>query len=266
MNILFIGDISGKIGRQAVAKLLPKIKKENKLDLVIANAENAAHGSGVTEATLKELQKSGVDCFTLGDHAFKRIKQAQECYDKFPIVRPANWPKGVPGVGHRIVDVKNKKILLINLIGRVGMAMDFDCPFRKIDEILANPNLAKEKFSAIIIDIHAETTSEKVSLKHYIDGRATALLGTHTHIMTADQEITDQNMAYITDVGMCGAADHSLGIDKEDIIKTFLTQVKYPHVIPEKGRAQLNGVLIKVSPKNIKAKSIKPITKFIEIK
>ncbi len=266
MNILFIGDISGKIGRNTIAKLLPKLKKEYKLDLVIANAENSAHGSGVTETTLKELQKSGIDCFTLGDHAFKRIKQAQECHNKFSIVRPANWPGNVPGSGYKLINVKDKKILLINLIGRVGMAMDYDCPFRKIDEILANYDLANKNLSAIIIDIHAETTSEKISLKHYIDGRATALLGTHTHVMTADEEITDHGMAYITDVGMCGAADHVLGTDKEGIIKTFLTQIKYPHVIPEKGRAQLNAVLLKINPKNSKAKSIKLIRKFIDIK
>lgn len=266
MNILFIGDISGKMGRQAVAKLLPKIKKENKIDLTIANAENAAHGSGVTETTLEELQKAGIDYFTLGDHAFKRIKQAEKIHHKFPIIRPANWPGDVPGKGYDIINFKKHKILLINLIGRVMMKMDYDCPFRKIDEILANPYLAKQKFSAIIIDIHAETTSEKNTLKHYIDGRASALLGTHTHIMTADHQITEEGMAYITDVGMCGAADHSLGIDKEDIIKTFLTQIQYPHVLPEKGKAILNAVLIKISPSSAKASSIKPITKFIEIK
>ncbi len=272
MKILFIGDINGKIGRKAVAKILPKIKREQKIDLVIANAENVAHGTGVTETTIRELRKAGIDWMTTGDHAFTREKQS-DVYDKCPIIRPANFPAGVPGQGYAIITIDShrsgqteKNILLINLIGRVFMKMDYDCPFQKLDEILANPALSEKKLSAIIIDVHAETTSEKLALGYFADGRVTAVLGTHTHIMTADHKITKKGMAYITDVGMAGAADGCLGIDKENIIKTFLTQIKYPHVIPEKGRAIFNAVLITINPKTAKAKAIKPITKYINIK
>jgi 2',3'-cyclic-nucleotide 2'-phosphodiesterase len=262
LNVLFIGDINGKIGRQAVAKILPKLKKSKKIDLVFANAENVAHGTGITEDTLKELTEAGVDYFTTGDHAFDKIKQV-DCYEKFPIIRPANFPDGVPGQGYAILTKGKHKILFANLIGRVFMSLDYDCPFRKIDEILAM--FAKKSLSAIIIDIHAEATSEKISLKHYLEGRASAVLGTHTHIMTADAEVSKKGTAYITDIGMVGFADGCIGIDKEGIIKTFLTQIKGIHTIPEKGRAIFNAVLINIDPKTQKAKTIKPIIKTINI-
>lgn len=263
MKILFIGDIMGKIGRRTVAKILPKLKKKYRIDFIIANAENSAHGYGVTETTLKELIEAGVDFFTLGDHAFKRIKQTDN-FKKFPIIRPANFPPGVPGEGYKIAVIKKYKILIVNLIGRVFMKRNYDCPFREIDKILAS--FAKEKLSAIIIDMHAEATSEKITLKKYLDGRVSAILGTHTHVMTHDEEITSKGTAYITDTGMAGYADGSIGLDSEGIIKTVLTQIDYPHVIPEKGKAILNAVLLEINPKNGKAESIKPIIEFINIK
>jgi len=263
LKILFIGDIVGKIGRQTVAKILPKIKREYKLDLVVANADNIAHGSGVTEGTLKELVEAGVDFFTNGDHAFNRMKQA-DCYETMPVIRPANFSADVPGKGYELISVGKHKILLVNLIGRVFMERDHDCPFKKADEILAM--FTRKNLSAIIVDIHAEATSEKVCLGHYLNGRASAVLGTHTHIMTADEKVMDKGTAYITDTGMVGAADESLGVAKEGIIKTFLTQVKYPHVIPKNGRAMLNSVLVSVDPKASQTKSIERITKFVNIK
>lgn len=265
MKILFIGDISGSMGRKAVIKILPKLRKEEKIDLVIANVENSAHGSGATHSTIEELMDAGVDHMTMGDHAFSRFK-IMDIYEKYPIIRPANFSKDLPGDGYTIIPYKNKKnILLINLIGRVFMKMNYDCPFHKIDEILANIDLQEKNVFAIIIDIHGECTSEKVAFKHYVKDRISAVFGTHTHIMTADHEITPEGMAYITDVGMVGYADGSLGIDNDGIIKTFLTQIKYPHVLPKKGRSIFNSVLISISEKDGKAKSIKPITKFIEI-
>ncbi len=263
MKILLIGDINGKIGRLAVAKILPKIKKRENPDLIIANADNAAHGNGVTESSLKELVGAGVDYFTNGDHAFDRLKQLS-VYDKFPIIRPANYSPRAPGKGFAIINFKKKKILLINLIGRTFMKNDYECPFHKIDEILAK--FAKQNLSGIIIDVHAEATSEKITLGHYVDGRVSAVVGTHTHVMTADHKITDQGTAYITDIGMVGADEECIGVDKENIIKTFLTQIKYPHVIPEKGSAIFNAVLIDINTKSTKAKSIKPIIEFVNIK
>jgi len=265
MKILFIGDIVGKIGRQAAKKIVPKLRAEYKLDLVIANAENAAHGSGITADTLKELLSAKIDFFTSGDHAFKNKKHL--CvFNEYPLIRPANYPPGVPGEGYKIIETKGKNIAIVNLIGRVFMRLDYDCPFRKIDEILANINLQEKKIFAIIVDIHAEATSEKICLGHYLDGRVSAVLGTHTHVLTADNRILENHTAYISDAGMTGAAEGSLGIDKKNIIKTFLEQIKYQHEIPESGPAMLNGVLIEFDEKNGKAKSIKLITKTINIK
>jgi metallophosphoesterase (TIGR00282 family) len=264
IKILFIGDIVGKIGRKAVVAILPKLKKELKPDLIIANAENIAHGSGVSAKTLKEVMDAGVDYFTCGDHAFKREKELG-IYDTLPIIRPANYAKDAPGKGYAIIKAGKDNILLINLIGRVFMDLDHDCPFHKLDEILAE-NLADKNLSAIIIDMHAEATSEKVAMGHYADGRVSAITGTHTHIMTADHKITKKGTAYITDAGMAGFADGCIGINKEGIIKTFLTQIKNKHTIPEVGKAMLNAVLFEIDTKTGEAKSIKPIIKFVEIK
>lgn len=264
LNILIIGDISGKIGRKTVAKLLPKITKEEKIDFVIANAENAAHGQGITTSTLDDLLEGGVDFFTGGDHSFAAKKQLDDIYGgKYPIIRPANFPPNVPGNGYSLIDVKGHKLLIINLIGRVYMKMDYDCPFRKLDEILAN--FSNQKLSGIIVDIHAEATSEKIILGKYAANRVSAVLGTHTHVMTADEHITPDGMAYITDIGMTGFADGSIGVEASGIIETFLTQIKGAHVIPEKGRAVLNAVIVSIDPKSAKTKKIKTIYKYINI-
>lgn len=259
MKILFIGDIVGRIGRQTIAKLLPKIKREHKIDYTIANVENAAHGYGATENVLKELQGAGIDFFTSGDHIFKN-KKTSLLFEKYPLIRPANYPADVPGEGYRIIEKNKQKLMIINLIGRTYMKANFDCPFRKLDEILANNNLRDLKKFAIIIDIHAETTSEKACLKHYADGKISALLGTHTHIQTADAEITKNGTAFITDVGMVGFKNGSLGTDTEGLIRTYLTQIKEPHVIPEKGESLLNAVVLELSNRDHKAKKIKPLS------
>ncbi|HAM88569.1 MAG: hypothetical protein US83_C0011G0030 [Candidatus Falkowbacteria bacterium GW2011_GWC2_38_22] len=264
MNILFIGDIVGKIGRESVKKILPELRKELKLDFVIANAENTAHGSGITATVLDELKEARIDFFTSGDHAFKNKKHLNVFTD-YPLVRPANYPPGVPGEGFKIVTVNGKNIAIINLIGRVFMRLDYDCPFRKIDEILANIDLLEKKIFAIIVDIHAEATSEKVCLSYYLDGRVSAVLGTHTHVMTADARILEKGTAYISDVGMVGAANSSLGIDKENIIKTFLEQIKYKHEIPEIGETIFNAVLLVIDDKTGRIKKIKPVVRSFKI-
>ncbi len=264
LKILFIGDIVGEIGRETVAEVLPNLKKENKIDIVIANAENSAHGSGITDRTIGDLEEAGVDYFTNGDHALRRKNQT-ELYNLPNIVRPANFPPNLPGRGYCLIPYQDKNILLINLIGRVFMKSDYDCPFRKLDEILANTNLPENKISAIIVDIHAEATSEKVALMHYADGRVNAVLGTHTHVQTRDDRITDKGTAYITDTGMVGAADSSLGIAKEGVIKNFLTQIKETHVIPKKGKAIFSSVLIGINAKTQETVSIKSIIKNITI-
>lgn len=264
LNILFIGEVNGKIGRKAVEELLPGLKKELKPDLIILNADNLAHGNGVSEATIKEMLTAGVNAFTGGDHCFGNTGSLNVYDLDLPLLRPANYSDNAPGKGFTIIELKNgHKILLVNLIGQVFMNMDFNNPFHKVDEILSN--LANNNLSAIIVDIHAEATSEKIALGHYLDGRVSAVLGTHTHIMTADMRISGAGTALITDVGMTGFADGVIGVDKEGIIKTFLTQIKSSHVIPEKGRSIFNAVFLQIDPKTRKAKNIKTITKYINI-
>lgn len=277
MNILFLGDVSGKIGRKVVKKMLLKIKREYKVDLTIANVENIAHGSGVTRDTVKEIMLAGVDVMTSGDHAFSRIKQ-KDIYDEFPIIRPANFSHEAPGRGYIVTEIKSankknkKKILVVNLIGRVFMKMNYECPFKAIDKILlecgilANNDLSSKKYSAIIVDIHAECTSEKVALAHYVNGRASAVLGTHTHVMTADHKISSKGTASITDTGMNGFADGVLGLDRDGIIRTYLTQIKYPHVVPDKGKAIFNAVIVEIDSETAKAKSIKPVIRYVDFK
>lgn len=264
MNILLIGDIVGKIGRAAAKKIVPKLRKELKLDYVIANAENSAHGSGISANGLDELLEAKIDFFTAGDHVFKNKKNLK-IFDTYPLIRPANFPPNVPGQGYKIVSVQGKNILIINLIGRVFMRQNYDCPFRKLDEILANINLQEKKIFAIIVDIHAEATSEKVCIGYYADGRVSAVLGTHTHVMTADNRILQKGTAYISDVGMTGAQNSSLGVEKENVIKAFLEQIKYQHEIPEKGEAIFNAALLALDNKSGQAKSLTPVSRTVQI-
>ena len=222
LKILFLGDIVARPGREAVVQALPKLKAEYKPDLVIANAENIAHGKGVTQNTLNELLSGGIDFFTSGNHVWKKEGSLLLENRQIPLIRPANYPEGVPGRGFEILPVLSKKIAIINLIGRTFFKNHYDCPFKAADRILAE--LEKENLNAIIVDFHAEATSEAKALGYYLDGRVSAVLGTHTHIPTADEEILENKTAFITDVGMCGVKDSILGKNKEEILETFLKQ------------------------------------------
>lgn len=267
MKILFIGDIYGKLGREAIHKLLPKIKKEHHPDFIVANAENVAHGSGITTATMDELFGYGIDCLTMGDHAFDRAKDARECYtSQKNIIRPANLPTQNPGKGMIIIEKQGKTYIIINLLGRINMPYNYDCPFKTLDLLLKEIKLANIKSSAIIVDMHAETTAEKICFGHYADSRVTAILGTHTHVPTADARLLPKGSAYITDVGMTGAYNESLGLGLENSIKTLLDQIKHNRTTPDKGIAQLNCVLIDIDDKKGRAKSIEQQTYFTEIK
>ena len=264
LKVIMFGDVSGRIGRRAVAKILPELKKQYNPDLVLANAENLAHGLGTTEKTLDEMISAGVDVFTSGDHAFDK-KEAIEILDRkdSPLLRPANYPPGVPGFGAKLFEVGTKKILVINLLGRVFMKNQYDCPFRKADEIISE--YKTENLAAILVDIHAEATSEKIAMGQYLDGRVSAVLGTHTHIGTDDWQILPGGTAYLTDIGMVGAKDSILGVDKKGIIKNFLTQIPEVHEIPEEGLSILNAVYLEIDPKTKKAKKVKKIKEEIKI-
>ena len=264
LKIIFIGDINGKIGRETIKKEIPGIKKKYAPDLIIANADNIAHGKGATENTVKELMKYGIEFFTSGDHCFDQLNSIKDVYnDMLPTIRPLNYSVKAPGKGYDIINTPKGDVLVINLIGRVFMRRDYECPFILCEDLIKK--LENIKFSAIIIDIHAEATSEKIALKHYFDGKVSAILGTHTHVMTADETISAKGTAYISDVGMTGAADGILGVDKENIIESFITQIKAPHVIPVKGKSIMNCVLITVDSKSSKALKIESIIKKVTI-
>lgn len=263
MRFLFIGDIVGKPGRRIVTELLPKIRKKKKYDLVIANGENLSHGKGINQKVVDEMQKAGVDFFTSGNHVWKQKKTLPLLNDtKFPVIRPANYPPGVPGRGYHIVETGlMKRILVMNLMGRVFFGQRLDCPFRLADQILTQT--ASEHLSAIIVDFHAEATSEKVALGHYLTGKVSAVLGTHTHIPTADPRILQGHTAYLTDVGMCGLRDSIIGVDKEQIIKHFLTQLPVPHDIST-GPMILNAVEFEIDDQTGRATKIESVLKEIE--
>jgi metallophosphoesterase (TIGR00282 family) len=264
LKILFFGDVAGKIGRRAVAKILPQLKKKYDPDLVLANAENLAHGIGVTLKTLNEMIEAGVDFFTSGDHVFDKKEAIEILEKKEPILlRPANFPPGAPGVGARLFEVGTKKVFVINLIGRVFFKNQYDCPFRGADKILEE--YQNENISAIIVDFHAEATSEKNGLAHYLDGKVSAVLGTHTHVGTDDFQILPGGAAFVTDIGMVGAKDSIIGVDKKGIIKTFLTQIPEAHEIPEEGICTVNAIYLEINPKTKKAVKIKKIKEEVNI-
>lgn len=258
LSILFIGDIVGSMGRATVARLLPELKKEYEPDLVIANGENIAHGKGVTVATATELFESGIDWLTLGDHAFDNAKELETCFNNnLPIIRPANFKKNAAGKGYTVISTPQGEVLLVNLLGQAFMSRHFDSPFEAWEEI--SSLFTDKSFSAIVIDIHAEATAEKVAFRHFVDGRVSALLGTHTHIQTADAQISSAQTGYITDVGMTGYADGVIGVAKEPIVATFLTNVRHTHVLPDTGNSILNGVHLLIDPQSHQCLKITPI-------
>lgn len=265
IKIIMLGDIVGKIGRKAVAQALPKLKKKYKPDLVIANAENLAHGNGVTESTLKEMLDAGVDFFTSGNHVWSNKSDVDKIFseNKLPIIRPANYPPSVLGEGYKIIEVGVYKILIVNLIGRVFFRENFDCPFRQFEKILAET--AREKISAIIVDLHAEATSEKNTFSRFFDGRASAVFGTHTHVQTSDEQILPKGAAFITDVGMVGAKHSSLGVGLDNIVKNFFDQTPQSFEIPEHGTCQVDGVFVIIKPETKQAQKIERIRMEMEI-
>lgn len=221
VKILLIGDVVGKPGRQAVAAAVPQLRRDHHLDLVIANGENAAHGAGLTAATVEELLLAGVDVITTGDHVWDQKGFEQEI-DRFPqVVRPLNVPPGTPGRGSTIVNCGDRAtVAVMQVAGRVFMPAG-DCPFRAAQAEVAK---LRRQTSLIIVDVHAEATSEKIALGRFLDGTVSAVIGTHTHVPTADEQVLPQGTAYLSDVGMCGPRDSVLGRDVAAVIRRFVTQ------------------------------------------
>ncbi len=243
MKILFIGDIVARPGRYAVREVLPNLIKENKIDFVVANAENLAHGRGATPETLLEMQNLGVNYFTGGDHVYWH-KGFEESIDSLPIVRPATFVPGSPGKGYAIVDAgKLGNILIINLMGRTTFGNKYyDDPFRAVDAILDDVKDKTITFS--ILDFHAEATSEKYAMGYYLDGRINAVLGTHTHVPTCDGAVFPKGTFYISDVGMTGAIESVIGVKKEIIIAQFTTGQHQKYEWENTGTKAFRSVLL----------------------
>jgi len=259
MKILFMGDIVGEPGRVAIEKLLPGIKKANGIEFVIGNAENVAGGSGVTPSLADELFNHGLDVITSGDHIWKRKEIIDRIDSDRRILRPANYPAGDPGSGSTVIRSESGvDVGVINLIGRVFM-QPLECPFRVAKEEV---DKLKNRTKIIIVDMHAEATSEKVALGWYLDGQVSAIIGTHTHVQTADEKILPNGTAFLCDAGMTGPLDGVIGRKKEQILKRFLTQMPMKFEMAE-GDIQLQGAIIDVDEKTGKANSIKRIQKKI---
>jgi len=235
--ILAIGDIIGKPGRQTVSHLMPELQREYRADLVIANAENLAGGLGVTPATAEEMYQAGVDILTSGNHIWAKREIIPYLDGDTPILRPLNYPPGVPGRGYLIL----RRAVIVNLIGRTFIG-EFDCPFRAMDQLLSE----LEGPPVIIVDFHAEATSEKVAMGRYLDGRVSAVLGTHTHVGTTDARVLPGGTAYVTDIGMTGPLDSVIGDDTDNVIQRFLTRLPH-HMMVGKGKCIFNAVLTEVN-------------------
>ena len=251
-KILFIGDIVGKSGRKALRQVLPEWKEKYQPNVIVANVENLAHGKGVTLSTLEELKQLGIDSFTSGNHIYKKPQFIDECFEKYPeLIRPANFPETLAGHGYYRFAKEGQQYLIVNLNGQVFMENQFDQlisnPFLEIDRLLLNQ---AQKGDIIIVDFHSEATSEKIAMGYYLDGRVTALIGTHTHVATADARILPQGTVYMTDAGMTGTLNSVIGVKKENILKKFLNpEEKFVNELEEEGVLQVNGVLIETSDK-----------------
>ncbi len=258
MRLLLIGDVVGRSGRRAVKVNLGSLKKELALDFVIANGENAAGGFGITKEVAQELFASGVDVLTMGNHVWDK-KEALEYIDReIRVVRPANYPPGTPGLGANVYETRDKvKVAVINLQGRVFL-QDMDCPFRKAEKMVAK---MKEKAHVVVVDFHAEATSEKIAMGWYLAGKVSTVVGTHTHVQTADECILPGGTAYITDLGMTGPRDSVIGVKKEIIIDKFITRLPRRFEIAA-GLFQFNAVVVDIDEETGEASSISRIQNY----
>ncbi len=251
LKTLFIGDIFAKPGRRAVEALVPQLRHEYNLDIVIANAENAAAGRGVTQKIAQQMTNAGVDFMTTGNHVWDQRQFLNEIENVPNIVRPANVPKGTPGRGCAIAQARDgTKVAVLNLCGKVFMP--YDCPFA-IAKPLAERLL--QETPVLIVDIHAEATSEKIAMGLHLDGIASLVVGTHTHVQTADETILPAGTAYITDVGMTGPHDSVIGVNPYNGVERFLTQLP-PNYTPAKNDARLSAVYVEIDPETGCASSI----------
>jgi len=251
VRLLIIGDIVGKPGRKAVKESLSQLKRQTEFDFVIANGENAAGGKGITRIIFDELMSYGVDAITMGNHVWNNKDIFSFIGDEPRLIRPANYPKGTPGRGFNSFCAGGHTITVVNLCGQVFMP-DLDCPFYKIDSIL---NSLQGKHQIVVLDFHAEATSEKKAMAAYLDGRVAVVCGTHTHVQTADEQILPEGTAYITDIGMTGPRNSIIGVKKDSVIKKFLTKMPQKFDVAG-GCYQFNAVAVEIDENNQKPKNI----------
>lgn len=251
MNLLFIGDIFGRPARSAVKQLLPDLVRKEKIDLVVANGENLSAGIGMTQKNYSEMIESGIDYFTSGNHIWDKRDFIPFLDDKTTkVLRPANYPEKVPGRGVAEIEILGKKIVLVNLLGQVFIGPNIRSPFETLEQIVT-----EHPDQTIIVDFHAEATSEKYALFKHFDGRVAVIIGTHTHVQTNDLQVSEEGTAYITDAGMVGVSDSIIGAKKDLIIEGFLTQLPIRVEVPQ-GEVTFNAVIIKTGLDN-KARSAK---------
>lgn len=254
MRVLTMGDVVGKPGRRAIRELIPSLRKDLEIDFVIANAENAAGGLGLTPDTAQELLDSGVDVLTLGNHTWAKREVTSLLENGLPVIRPVNFPPGLSGRGY----VLHRGVIVVNLIGRVFMGT-FDDPFQAIDKLL---NDLKDRAPVVIVDFHGEATSEKAAMGWYLDGRVSAVVGTHTHVGTVDTRILPNGTAYVTDIGMVGPWNSVIGDTVEDVLHRFLTQM-HKRLSVAQGPVRLHSVLIDIDEHTGRARSIERIDRDI---
>lgn len=255
MKILFIGDVVGSPGRDMVKEYLPKLREKYRPTVTIINGENAAAGKGITEPIYRNFLEWGAQVVTMGNHTWDKKEVFDFIDDANYLIRPANFPENNPGKGIVFLTINDLEVAVINLQGRTFLPA-IDDPFTKVDQLIEE---AKKRTNIIFIDFHAEATSEKQAFGWYVDGRVSAVVGTHTHTQTADERILPEGTAYITDVGMTGPYDGILGVEREAVLKRFLTSLPVRFEITKKGRKQLNGVLISINEKTGQAIAIERI-------
>ena len=254
MKILAVGDLVGENGVEKLKKELPKLRKEKNIDFVIVNAENSAGGMGITNAIYKELKMLNVNAITMGNHTWGK-KDIFSFIDDDKINRPANYSRGVVGSGFHIYTCDDKKICVINLIGRTDMGVQSENPFSVAEDII---NEVKDEADIIVVDFHAEATAEKIAMKHFLDGKATVIFGTHTHVQTADEEITENGTGYITDIGMTGPINSVIGMNVDAAIKRFLTSLPERYKLAE-GACKLEGCIFEINDDDCRTISIERI-------
>jgi len=265
MKILYIGDVMGELGLQLVEEVLPKLRHDKQIDLVIAQAENVTEGKGISAKDFQRLQAAGVDFCTGGNHIFRRAEITPLLDDpKQPIIRPANYPAGTAGLGWKYVETQQGKVLVVSLLGQIvgkQSTEDIDNPLKIIDDILASQQ--KEAKVATIVNFHGDFSSEKVIIGNYLDGRVTAVIGDHWHVPTADARVQPKGTAHISDVGMCGALESSLGVTFDSVIPRWRDGIQTRNILEEKGSKQFNAVLVTVNESGL-ADSIEQIRQILD--